>query len=88
MFPCRCLYGVQLEPRDDHPRFGADLHMFGGEEVPTRGKLRLVGDVYSVVFDIPASALFTNRYELALKGVRDDQSVHDIGYDYFSVQKP
>ena len=80
---------VQLEPRDDYPRFRAELRTLSGAEVLSLGNLsrRPAPAGYAVSFDVPASALSTDQYELALKGVSSDQSVQDIGYYYFSVQK-
>jgi hypothetical protein len=39
-----------------------------------------------VSFDVPTTALATGPYELTLKGLIN-QSVQEIGYYYFSVQK-
>ncbi len=80
---------IQLEPRDDYPRFRAELRTLSGEEVLIRGSLpRRAGTAgYTVSLDVPASALAMGQYELALKGILNDQSTQDIGYYYFSVQK-
>ena len=80
---------IQLEPRDDYPRFRAELRTIGGEEVLVRGNLARGGTAASntVSLDVPASALAAGQYELALKGVLNDQSVQDIGYYYFTVRK-
>jgi hypothetical protein len=80
---------IQLEPRDDYPRFRAELRTLGGEDVLIRGNLprRRTSAGYTVPFDAPASALGAGDYELALKGILTDQSVQDVGYYYFSVQK-
>ncbi len=80
---------IQLEPRDDYPRFRAELRTFGGEEVLIRGNLprRSTASGSTVSFDVPASALPSGQYELALKGILNDQSVQDIGFYYFTVQK-
>jgi hypothetical protein len=80
---------IQLEPRDDYPRFRAELRTLSGDEVLIRGSLprRAATPGYTVSFDVPASALPTGQYELALKGILNDQSVQDIGYYYFTVQK-
>ena len=79
---------IQLEPRDDYPRFRAELHTRGGEEILTRASLpkRRTNAGYSVSFDVPASALAPGEYELALKGLSDGQAT-DVGYYYFRVQK-
>jgi len=80
---------IQLEPRDDYPRFRAELRTIGGDEVLIRGNLprRAATSGYTVSVDVPASALAMGQYELALKGILNDQSLQDIGYYYFSVQK-
>jgi hypothetical protein len=80
---------VQLEARDDYPRFRAELRTLSGAEVLSLGNLsrRRVAAGYAVAFDVPASALSTDQYELAVKGVLNDQSIQDIGYYYFTVQK-
>ena len=80
---------IQLEPRDDYPRFRAELRTIGGDEVLIRGNLprRSATSGYTVSVDVPASALAMGQYELALKGILNDQSLQDVGYYYFSVQK-
>src|SRR5262249_40279111 len=75
---------VQLEPRDDFPRYRAELRTRRGDEVLTRG--RLVKQGTTVGFDAPASALATGDYELALKGVNGKETI-DIGYYYFHVER-
>jgi hypothetical protein len=80
---------IQLEARDDYPRFRAELRTRSGEDLFSRGNLskhRTAGS-YSVGFDVPASALEPGDYELALKGILNDQSVQDVGYYYFRVLK-
>lgn len=80
---------IQLEARDDYPRFRAELRTRGGEELLERSNLtkHRTADSYSVILDVPASVLAAGDYELALKGVLNDQSVQDVGYYYFSVLK-
>jgi hypothetical protein len=80
---------IQLEPGDNYPRFRAELRTLRGEEVLVRGSLprRRATAGYSVSFDVPATALAEGQYELALKGLLNDQSLQDVGYYYFSVQK-
>jgi len=72
---------IQLEARDEFPRFRAELQTRGGAEVIVRSGLtsrRANGD-YSVSFDVPASDLAAGDYELALKGQSDGQTT-DVGY--------
>jgi hypothetical protein len=80
---------VQLDDRDDFPRFRADLHTRNGREVLTLPNLRphsgSAGRAVSI--DVPATLLGAGEYELALKGLPDGQSPQDIGYYYFRVQK-
>src|SRR5262245_7437230 len=80
---------IQLEARDNYPRFRAELRTLSGDEVLIRGNLSKSrrGAGYAVSFDTPASALNAGEYELALKGILNDRSVQDIGYYYFSVRK-
>jgi hypothetical protein len=80
---------IQLEPRDDHPRFRAELRTRRGDEVITAANLvrRQTSAGYTVSFDVPASALTTGDYELALKGTGASQGVTDIGFYYFHVQR-
>jgi anti-sigma factor RsiW len=82
---------IQLEPRDNYPRFRAELRTARGDEVLVRSNLqriRTAAGGSSVVFEVPSSALDSGEYELALKGISNDQSVQDIGFHYFTVQKP
>jgi hypothetical protein len=78
---------VQVETRDDYPRFRAELRTRSGAEVLTRGNLkrRQAGAGYSVSFDVPASALTQGEYELALKGVGTGGTADEVGYYYFAV---
>jgi hypothetical protein len=79
---------IQLEARDDYPRYRAELHTKRGEEVLIRGNLarRRTAAGSAVVFDVPASALAAGDYELALRGMANGRQT-DIGYYYFRVQK-
>jgi hypothetical protein len=78
---------IQLEARDDYPRFRTELHTRSGKDILSEDNLprRRTDAGYSVIFDMPASALPAGQYELALKGILNNQSVQDIGYYYFSV---
>ena len=80
---------IELEPRDDYPRFRAELRTRRGEEVLSRSNLvkRKSGPGFAVTIDLPASALAPGDYELTLKGIAADQTSQDIGYYYFGVQK-
>jgi hypothetical protein len=80
---------IQLEPRDDYPRFRADVQTRGGKEILSFGGLvrRGTGGAQSVSMDLPASALSTGEYEIALKGLRDGDAPQEVGYYYFRVQK-
>ncbi len=80
---------IQLEARDDYPRFRAELRTRSGEDLLVRSNLskRRTAGSYSVGFDVPASALAPGDYEMALKGILNDQSVQDVGYYYFRVLK-
>lgn len=79
---------IQLEPRDDYPRFRVELRTRRGEEVVTVGNLlrRQTSAGYTVSFDVPAGALATGDYELALKGIGASQGSTDIGFYYFHVR--
>jgi hypothetical protein len=79
---------LQLEPRDDFPRFRAELRTRSGEELLIRSNLvrHRSGAAYSVAFELPASALPSGEYELALKGIAND-SPQDLGFYYFRVKQ-
>ena len=81
---------ILLEPRDDFPRFTAELRTGRGDEVLARSNLsrRRTAAGYVVAFDVPTSALETADYELTLKGVTTDGRAQDLGFYYFSVNKP
>ena len=80
---------IQLEPRDDFPRFRAELRTRAGEEILTRANLRRqqAGGAYIVSLDVPSSALAAGEYELALKGLSPNRSETEIGYYYFGVSR-
>jgi hypothetical protein len=80
---------IQLDSRDDYPRFRAELHTRRGDEVLSRSNLvrRKSGPGFVVSVDVPASALGVGDYELALKGIAADQTSEDVGYYYFGVQR-
>ena len=81
---------ILLEPRDDFPRFTAELRTGRGDEVLARSNLsrRRTAAGYVVAFDVPTSALETADYELTLKGVTSDGRAQDLGFYYFRVNKP
>lgn len=81
---------MQIESRDNFPRFRAELRTGKGGEILTASNLvrRQVGAGYVVSFDVPASALQSGEYEIALKGVSTNRTGEDIGYYYFIVRKP
>jgi hypothetical protein len=80
---------IQLESRDDYPRFRAELRTRRGEEVLSRSNLvrRQSGPGFAVSVDVPVSALAVGDYELALKGITADHTSQDVGYYYFGVQR-
>src|SRR4029453_5565124 len=80
---------IQLESRDDYPRFRAELRTRRGEEVLSRSNLvrRKAGPGFAVSVDVPTSALTVGDYELALKGIAADHTSQDVGYYYFGVQR-
>jgi hypothetical protein len=80
---------VQLESRDDYPRYRIELRSGGGEEILIRSNLtrRRAGAGYTVSFDVPASAIDPGQYELAIKGIAAGGSAEEIGYHYFNVLK-
>jgi hypothetical protein len=80
---------IQLDSRDDYPRFRAELRTRSGEEVLSRGNLvrRKSGPGFAVFVDVPATALTVGDYELALKAIAADHTSQDVGYYYFGVQR-
>jgi hypothetical protein len=80
---------IQLEPRDDYPRFRAELRTRRGDEVLSRSNLvrQKSGPGFVISLDVPASALAAGDYELALKGIAGDRTSQDVGYYYFAVQR-
>jgi len=79
---------IQLESRDDFPRFRVEIHTRSGDDVLVLSGLtrRRANGADSVSLDVPAAALSAGEYELALKGLSDSHAT-DIGYHYFRVQK-
>ena len=80
---------IQLEARDDYPRFRAELRTRSGAEVLTVDNLRpqRSAGANAVSFHAPASLLEAGEYELSLKGRPRDGVPVDVGYYYFSVRK-
>jgi hypothetical protein len=80
---------IQLETRDDYPRFRAELRTRSGRDILSLSALhpRRATTGNSVSMDVPASALGGGEYELALKGLPDGRAAEDVGYYYFRVQK-
>ena len=80
---------IQLESRDDYPRFRADLRTQSGKDILSFAglPLRSSSNAHAVWMDVPANALETGEYELSLKGLRNGQDPEEIGYYYFRVQK-
>ena len=80
---------IHLEARDDYPRFRAELRTRSGRDILALSDLhpRRATTGSSVSMDVPASALGTGEYELALKGLSDGRAAEDVGYYYFRVQK-
>ena len=79
---------IQLEARDDYPRFRAELRTRSGRDILARNDLHLrrATTENSVSMDVPASALGSGEYELALIGLAEGRA-EDVGYYYFRVQK-
>jgi anti-sigma factor RsiW len=80
---------IQLEARDEFPRYRAELRTAGGEDVLSMNNLtgrRSAGGL-TVGFGIAASALAPGRYELTLKGLPRNEPARDIGFYYFIVQR-
>jgi hypothetical protein len=79
---------IQLEGRDDYPRFRVEVRTRGGRKVLTLENVpkRRTDAGYSVSFDLPASALSPGQYEVVLKGILNQRSVSDIGYYYFRAE--
>jgi len=82
-------FEIQLGPRDDYPRFRAELQTRRGQDVLTFSTVvrRRTAAGYAVSFDAAASALASGDYELELKGIGRDGSPQDVGFYYFKVLK-
>jgi hypothetical protein len=79
---------IQLEARDNFPRYRTELRTRGGVDILTQANLsrQRSGAEYVVSMDVPASALPVGEYELALKGVTAGNA-REIGYYYFGVTR-
>jgi hypothetical protein len=80
---------IQLEARDEFPRYRAELRTASGEDVLSASNLapRQGAGGSKVTLEIAASALAPGRYELALKGLAPREPARDIGFFYFIVQR-
>src|SRR5262249_45007851 len=80
---------IGLEREDDYKSFRVEIRTAQGQEVWTQGNLRprqsRAGRVVNLV--IPGSVLSAGEYELALKGVIDNQNTEDVRYYYFDTLK-
>jgi hypothetical protein len=81
---------IQLEARDEFPRYRAELRTAAGEEVLSANNLtpKPSAGGSRVTLEVAASALAPGRYELALKGLAPREPARDIGFFYFFVQRP
>jgi hypothetical protein len=79
---------IQLEERDNYPRFRAELRSSRGEEILTRSNLsrKRTPAGYAVSFDVPSSGLPAGDYELALRANRNGDRI-DIGFYPFTVRR-
>jgi len=79
---------VRLEPRDEYPRFRAELRTRRGDEVLTFANLprREIADGYAVLVEAPGSLLAAGQYELELKGIKGN-SAEDVGFYYFNIDQ-
>jgi hypothetical protein len=80
---------IELESRDEFPEFRAGLRTRKETELLTFASLprRRTASGNVVSFDVPASALASGEYELALQGISPGQPPQDVGYYYFRVEK-
>jgi hypothetical protein len=80
---------IQLEARDEFPRYRAELRTAGGEDVLSINNLTAKRSTsgFAVTLETPASALPQGRYELTLKGLPRNEQARDIGFYYFTVQR-
>jgi hypothetical protein len=80
---------IGLEREDEYKSFRVEIRTAQGHEVWTQDNLRprqsRAGRVLNLV--IPGSALGAGEYELALKGVIDNQNTEDVRYYYFDALK-
>jgi hypothetical protein len=79
---------VKLEPRDDYPRFRAELRTRRGDEVLTLASLprRTTAEGYGVLIEAPVSVVPPGQYELELKGIKEN-SAEDVGFYYFNIDQ-
>jgi len=79
---------VKLEPRDDYPRFRAELRTRRGDEVLTLANLprRDTAEGYGVLVEAPVSVVPPGQYELELKGIKGN-SAEDVGFYYFNIEQ-
>jgi anti-sigma-K factor RskA len=80
---------IELDPRDDYPRFRTELRTRRGDEVLTQSNLlrRRSTRGYMVALEVPASALGAGEYELVLVGLREGAPAEELSYSYFSVKR-
>jgi hypothetical protein len=80
---------IQLEARDEYPRYRAELHTAGGSDVLSMNNLtaRKSENGFTVTLEAAASTLQSGRYELALQGLATNEPARDIGFYYFIVQQ-
>ena len=80
---------IGVEPEDQYKRFRIELGTEGGRQILTRNNLsaRTTRSGKIITLTLPAKVLGAGRYELALKGINDEDTVEDVGYYYFEVLK-
>jgi anti-sigma factor RsiW len=79
---------LPLEKGDEFPAYRVELNTVSGNSVWKGDSVRPQADAgtQSVVLDVPADLLRSDRYELTLTGVNKEVA-EDIGYYYFSFVK-
>jgi hypothetical protein len=80
---------IGIDPQENYRRYRVELSTEKGQRVLAQGNFaaRVGSHGRSIALSVPANALGSGQYELALKGITENGTTEDVGFYYFDVVK-